>query len=93
MKRNPAACPAEPILYWITSLPEAITASELYRKRWKIEICFKCFKTNGFNLQQMKRCGVPVQKSSQDRFINGRSRFCLRAVFIGRFTTLYTDRH
>jgi hypothetical protein len=53
MKKNPAACPDEPILYWITSLPDAITASELYRKRWKIEICFKCCKTNGFNLQQM----------------------------------------
>ncbi|MBO0953205.1 hypothetical protein J2I46_31830 [Fibrella sp. HMF5405] len=27
-------------------------ASELYRKRWKIETCFKCLKTNGSNLQQ-----------------------------------------
>lgn len=53
IKKNPVACPDEPILFWITSLPDAITASELYRKRWKIEICFKCFKTNGFNLQQM----------------------------------------
>lgn len=53
MKKNLDACKDEPILYWITSLPNVITASELYRKRWKIEICFKCFKTNGFNLQQM----------------------------------------
>ena len=53
MKKNLDACKDEPILYWITSLPNVITACELYRKRWKIEICFKCFKTNGFNLQQM----------------------------------------
>jgi hypothetical protein len=93
MKRNPAACPKEPILYWITSLPDAIAASELYRKRWKIEICFKCFKTNGFNLQQMKRSGVPVQKSSQDRFIDGCNRFCIRAVCVRGFAAAYSDRH
>lgn len=66
MKKNPVDCKDEPILYWITSLPNVVVATELYRKRWKIEICFKCFKTNGFNLQQMKRSGVPVQKSFKD---------------------------
>ncbi|WP_310589150.1 transposase [Fibrella forsythiae] len=46
------ACPGEPVLFWITSLTSPIVASELYRKRWKIETCFKCLKTNGSNLQQ-----------------------------------------
>lgn len=62
MKRNPEDCKDEPILYWMTSLPNPITAGEVYRKRWKIEFCFKYLKTNGFNLQQVKRSGVPVQE-------------------------------
>lgn len=37
MRKNPDDCKDEPILYWMTSLSNAIAASELYRKRWKIE--------------------------------------------------------
>ena len=37
----------------MTSLPNPVTAGEVYRKRWKIEFCFKCLKSNGFNLQRV----------------------------------------
>ena len=53
MQKNPKKDAKEPILYWITSLADPIKAREHYRKRWKIEGCFKCLKTNGFNLQQI----------------------------------------
>lgn len=58
MKKNPEKDAKEPILCWITSLADPIKASEDYPKRGsplgrKIERCFKCLKTNGFNLQQM----------------------------------------
>ncbi|GAB4038274.1 hypothetical protein GCM10028809_55920 [Spirosoma gilvum] len=43
----------EPVFYWLTSLDNVHTATELYRKRWRIEQCFKALKSNGFNLQAM----------------------------------------
>jgi len=44
---------AEPVFYWLTSLdnPQAVPAH--YRKRWRIEQCFKALKTNGFHLESM----------------------------------------
>jgi hypothetical protein len=53
IKKNTKDDPKEPLLYWITSLSDHIKACEDYRKRWKIERCFKCLKSNGFNIQQL----------------------------------------
>lgn len=55
----------EPVFYWLTSLDNAQAAPAHYRKRWRIEQCFKALKTNGFDLESMKRSGVPVQTIGQ----------------------------
>lgn len=41
----------EQYIYLVTNLTELSTIDQLYRKRWKIECCFKHLKSNGFNLE------------------------------------------
>jgi hypothetical protein len=53
MKSNTKDDPKEPILYWITRLSDHHKACQMYRKRWKIERCFQCLKSNGFNIEQL----------------------------------------
>lgn len=60
MSRNEAPRPhrdprkrVEPVFYWLTSLDNAQAAPAHYRKRWRIEQCFKALKTNGFNVESM----------------------------------------
>lgn len=53
LMRNPQPVADQPLLMWITSLPEAAQAAEAYRQRWQTECLFKHLKTNGFNLQQV----------------------------------------
>jgi hypothetical protein len=38
-------------VYLVTDLEDLSNIKELYRKRWKIECCFKHLKSNGFNLE------------------------------------------
>ena len=51
--RNLKDDPKEPLIYLLTSLKQAIKALAAYRLRWKIEICFKHLKSNGFDLEAM----------------------------------------
>ena len=41
----------EEYIYLVTNLEDISKIGELYRKRWKIECCFKHLKSNGFNLE------------------------------------------
>ena len=52
--KNDSPTPEEPYLYLITNLDDVEEAAELYRLRWKIECCFKHFKSNGFDLECMR---------------------------------------
>ena len=47
----------EPFIYFITNLDDVHLASEDYRKRWKIEVCFKHLKSLGFNLEDFNMLG------------------------------------
>jgi len=47
--KNPKNDPEEPLLYFISSLTNKIKITEAYRRRWRIETCFKHLKTQGFN--------------------------------------------
>jgi len=40
-------------VYLLTNRLNAKRIGKQYRKRWKIEYCFKHLKTNGFNLEQV----------------------------------------
>ena len=51
---NDSPDPDEPYLYLISNLEQPDRAGELYRLRWKIECCFKHFKSNGFDLECMR---------------------------------------
>ncbi|QHV95637.1 transposase [Spirosoma endbachense] len=51
--KNPQADPAEPLLFFISSLTHKIQISEAYRLRWRIEVCFKQLKSQGFNLEDL----------------------------------------
>jgi hypothetical protein len=41
-------------IYLITNRKDIAESGNVYRKRWKIETCFKHLKTAGFNLEDMK---------------------------------------
>ena len=43
----------EPYIYLITNNEDISNAAHTYRKRWKIETCFKHLKSGGFNLEDM----------------------------------------
>lgn len=53
MMPNPKADAEESVLIFLTTLPNASTAAELYVKRWKIECLFRHLKTNGYNLEDL----------------------------------------
>ncbi len=53
MLKNPKNDSDEPLLYFISSLTHKIKITEAYRRRWRIETCFKHLKTQGFNLEDL----------------------------------------
>lgn len=53
MMPNPKANAEEPVFIFLTTLPDAQKAAELYAKRWKIECLFRHLKTNGYNLEDL----------------------------------------
>jgi hypothetical protein len=53
MMPNPKHDAKEPVFIFLTTLPDAKKAAELYAKRWKIECLFKHLKTNGYNLEDL----------------------------------------
>jgi hypothetical protein len=53
MLPNPKVDADEPVMIFLTSLPNAVKAAELYAKRWKIECLFRHMKTNGYNLEDL----------------------------------------
>ena len=52
----------EPFVYLITNLEDPLQAVGLYRKRWKIEYCFKHLKSNGFDLEATALEGAHKQE-------------------------------
>lgn len=66
MLKNPKNDPDEPLLYFISSLTHKVKITEAYRRRWRIETCFKHLKTQGFNIEDLNRTGAPVQKRRED---------------------------
>ncbi len=53
MMPNPKASAEESVLIFLTTLPNAAKAAQLYVKRWKIECLFRHLKTNGYNLEDL----------------------------------------
>lgn len=53
MMPNPKHDAKEPVFIFLTTLPDAKKAAELYVKRWKIECLFRHLKTNGYNLEDL----------------------------------------
>ena len=53
MLPNPKTDADEPVMIFLTTLPNAAKAAELYAKRWKIECLFRHLKTNGYNLEDL----------------------------------------
>ena len=53
MLKNPKNEPNEPLLYFISSLTHKVKITEAYRRRWRIETCFKHLKTQGFNIEDL----------------------------------------
>ena len=53
MIKNPKYDPKEPYIYFISDMQDARAIENHYRKRWKIECCFKHLKTNGFNIEDI----------------------------------------
>ncbi len=53
MLPNPKAGAEEPILIFLTSLPQVSKAARMYAMRWKIECLFKHLKSNGYNLEDL----------------------------------------
>lgn len=53
MLTNPNNDPDEPLLYFISSLTHKVKITEAYRRRWRIETCFKHLKTQGFNIEDL----------------------------------------
>jgi hypothetical protein len=53
MMPNPKQDAKEPVFIFLTTLPDAKKAAELYAKRWKIECLFRHLKTNGYNLEDL----------------------------------------
>jgi len=50
---NPKEVAEEVVMIFLTTLPNAAKAADMYAKRWKIECLFKHLKTNGFNIEDM----------------------------------------
>jgi hypothetical protein len=50
---NRQAQAKEELLYLLSSLSQAFTISETYRKRWLTECLFKHMKSNGFHLEEL----------------------------------------
>jgi len=46
--------PKEPFIYILTNILDKRQVPDLYRLRWKIELLFKYFKTNGYNLEDLR---------------------------------------
>ena len=44
----------EPFIYILTNILNKREVPDLYRLRWKIELLFKYFKTNGYNLEDLR---------------------------------------
>ncbi len=53
MIKNPKHDPKEPYIYFISDMQDARAIANHYRKRWKIECCFKHLKSNGFNIEDI----------------------------------------
>lgn len=53
MMPNPKLDAKEPVFIFLTTLPDARKAAEMYAKRWKIECLFRHLKTNGYNLEDL----------------------------------------
>lgn len=53
MMPNPKTDAHESVLLFLTTLPNARKAAELYVLRWKIECLFKHLKSNGFHLEDL----------------------------------------
>lgn len=53
MLPNPKSGADEPVMIFLTTLPNAARAAQLYAKRWKIECLFRHLKTNGYNLEDL----------------------------------------
>jgi hypothetical protein len=53
MLPNPKIDADEPVLIFLTTLPNPAKAAEQYAKRWKIECLFRHLKTNGYNLEDL----------------------------------------
>ncbi len=53
MLKNPKDDPDEPLLYFISTLTHKVKITEAYRRRWRIETCFKHLKTQGFNIEDL----------------------------------------
>ena len=47
----------EPFIFFITNMEKIELAAQDYRKRWKIEVCFKHLKSFGFNLEDFNMAG------------------------------------
>ncbi|GAB4043397.1 hypothetical protein GCM10028774_58830 [Spirosoma jeollabukense] len=47
--KNPKNDPKEPLLHFVSSLTNKHKIAQAYRLRWRIETCFKQFKSQGFN--------------------------------------------
>ena len=92
MRKNPDDCKDEPILYWMTSLSNAIAASKLYRKRWKIE---RCRPRDVLQMPEDEWLQFPtdeLQTSRKDWVTACCNRICLRALSLGRHPAAQADQ-
>lgn len=53
MMPNPKTEAQEPVMIFLSTLPNAVQAAQMYVKRWKIECLFRHLKTNGYNLEDL----------------------------------------
>lgn len=51
--KNPQVDSEEPLLFFISSLLNKVKIAEAYRLRWRIELCFRQLKSQGFNLEDL----------------------------------------
>lgn len=51
--KNPKNDPKEPFLHFVSSLTNKHKIAQAYRLRWRIETCFKQFKSQGFNIEDL----------------------------------------
>ena len=52
----------EPFVYLISNIEDLSQVAVLYRKRWKIECCFRHLKSNGFDLEKSALIGAHKQE-------------------------------